>query len=102
MGGNRRAVHAAGAGPFESCPGKVDPVLAEVARQVAIGDRHDVTTMAAEAGQHREALARPPVRGLTRSGEGPVARQEARRSAARRDRGGQPSGPGPGCVMSLI
>ncbi len=64
--------------------------------------RHAVTTMAAKAGQHREALVRPPVRGLTRSGEGPVARREARRSAARRDRGGQPSGPGPGCVVSLI
>ncbi len=38
MGGDRRAVDAAGAGPFASCPGKVDPVLAEVARQVAIGD----------------------------------------------------------------
>jgi hypothetical protein len=47
MGGNSRTVHAAGTGPSESCPGKVEPVHGEVARQVAIGDRHDVTTMAA-------------------------------------------------------
>lgn len=102
MGGNNRAVHAAGLGPSESCPGKVEPVHAEGTRQVAIGDRHNVTTMAAGAGQHREALARPPVRGLPRSGEEPVARWEARRSAAHRDRGGHPSGPGPEWVMGLI